>query len=122
AAELSDVRWIDTRTIAATVPAALPAGVYGLSLEGPYGSGSVDGVFQVADAAPASLAAAAAEPPRVRVDDDVAIAVTVSNSCGMSALAVAAAPAAVTGPPATLQAPPERGDIQGGGPYPVTCH
>jgi hypothetical protein len=120
--ELVDVRWVDTHTISATVPAALPPGVYGLSIEGPYGRGSVDGVFQVDGAAPASLAATATAPARVLVDSDVPIAVTVSNSGVMSALAVSAGPAVVAGPPATLQPPPENVDIQGGASHLFTWH
>ena len=122
AVELRDVRWVDTHTISATVPGALAPGMYGLSLEGPYGRGSIDGVFQVDAAQPASLAATASAPARVLVGDDVTVNVTVSNPGGMSALAVSAGPAIVSGPPATLQPPPETVDIQGGASHPFTWH
>ena len=120
--ELGSVRWIDTHTLAATVPAGLPPGLYGLSLVGPYGRGSVDGAFQVESAQPASLAANATAPARVLVGADAAVTVTVSNSGGMSALGVAAGPATVGGPPATLQAPTEVVDIQGGASHVFTWH
>ena len=42
-AQLQNVRWVDLNTLLATVPASVPPGPYGLSVEGPYGSGTVDG-------------------------------------------------------------------------------
>ena len=122
AAELRDVRWVDMHTISATVPDALAPGWYGLSLEGPYGRGSIDGVFQVDGAQPASLGATASAPARVLVGDDVTLTVTVSNSGGKSAFAVGAGPAIFSGPPATLQPPPETADIQAGASHVFTWH
>lgn len=113
--ELRDVRWMDSRTIAATVPGSLPAGTYPVFVEGPFGRGTAADVFQVLDGPPASLSASAAAPQRARVGEEFLVPQTVSNGGGMAALRVAAAAATASGPAATIQTPPEAADIPAGG-------
>ncbi|HYS08238.1 MAG TPA: hypothetical protein VEP66_05820 [Myxococcales bacterium] len=112
--ELRDVRWIDSSTLAATVPAGLPPGTYGLSLSGPYGTGAIDGAFQALDGVPAVLFESTSAPPRALVGDEIAVAVTVTNAGGKAALAVGAGAAVMAGPPAAVVAPPESTDIAAG--------
>ncbi|TMB29240.1 MAG: hypothetical protein E6J65_03025 [Deltaproteobacteria bacterium] len=114
-APLQDVRWVDLSTLLATVPANLPPGTYGLSIEGPYGSGTVDSVFRVVDAVPASLSASATAPAGVHVGVAFTVSQAIANTGGMTALGVAAGAPQLGGPLATIQAPTGVADIPAGG-------
>jgi len=114
-APLQDVRWVDSSTLLATVPASVPPGTYALSVQGPYGNGTVDGVFRVVDALPASLGASATAPAEANVGPEFTVSQTISNSGGMTALQVAAGTPFVLGPAATVQAPAGMTDIPAGG-------
>jgi len=114
-AELQNVSWVDSNTLLATVPASVPPGPYGLSVEGPYGSGTVDGVFQVVDAVPASLSASAAAPTGAHVGVELTVSQTITNTGGKTALGVAAGTPRQSGPPATIQVPVGTTDIPAGG-------
>ena len=114
--ELEDVSWVDSHTLTALVPAALAAGTYALSVEGPYGLGKADGVFLVSDAVPAALTASASTPQRARLGLVFSIAQTVTNVGGMTAQAVAAASPDLSGP-AQAWPPSEAMDIPSGASY-----
>jgi len=120
--ELQQVRFIDSHTLAAVVPADLPAGMYDLTLEGPYGSGSASAVFQAVAAIPPALAPSVTAPARVLVGSDVTVTVDVGNPGGMTALAVSAGAAIATGPAITLQPPAGAFDIAGGTSHAFTWH
>jgi len=115
-AQLQNVRWVDLNTLLAIVPGSVPPGSYGLSVEGPYGSGSTaGGVFRVVDAVPASLSASAVAPAGVHVGVQLTVSQTIANTGGMTALGVAAGRPQKSGPPATVQAPVGATDIPAGG-------
>ena len=114
-AQLQDVRWVDSSTLLATVPASVPPGTYALSVQGPYGNGTVDGVFRVVDAVPAALSASATAPTGVHVGVELTISQTIVNAGGMTALGVAAGTPQLGGPLATVQAPTAITDIPAGG-------
>ena len=111
--ELEGVRFIDSHTLAATVPAALPAGNYPLRVQGPYGSGSVADAFH-ALAAPAALTAVATAPAQALVGKPIQIAVEADNTGGVAVLGVAAGSPVASGPPAVLLPPAETVDISTG--------
>lgn len=77
--ELLDVVWLDTGRLRARVPAGLPIGLHDLSVEGPYGSGSVAGAYEVFPGASPSLTASVALPAAANVGQDVALVLTVEN-------------------------------------------
>ena len=108
--ELEDVSWVDSHTLTAVVPPDLAAGTYALSVEGPYGLGMADGVFLVSDAVPAALTASASAPQRARLGLEFSVAQTVTNTGGMTALAVAAGSPVLSGS-AQVQPPPGTIDI-----------
>jgi hypothetical protein len=114
-AQLRNVQWVDSSTLLATVPGSVPPGPYGLSVQGPYGSGTVDGVFRVVNAVPASLGASATAPAGAHVGVEFTVSQTVANPGGMTALRVAAGTPQKSGPPATVQAPAAVTDIPAGG-------
>lgn len=112
--ELSGVRFIDARTLSATVPAGLPPGDYSLTVEGPYGRGTATDVFHAVQGVPPSLSAAASAPSRALTGQEVTVSVAVSNGGTMAALGVAPGAGTAAGPPATLQPAAETVDIAGG--------
>lgn len=79
--ELVDVVWVDTQTLRATVPAGLPAGAYGLVVEGPFGRlGSLDQAFVVSWLPGTALrATAAATPSTASVGQGVGLTLVVAN-------------------------------------------
>jgi hypothetical protein len=112
---LDHVRWLDSRTLTAVVPADLPVGIYGLSVEGPYGRGDAENAFRVWAGPPAALSATASAPQTARAGDEFTISQTVSNIGGMTALTVAARTPVLSGPAVALQPPAEIVDIPAGG-------
>ncbi len=120
--ELREVRWIDSHTLAAVVPAGVTAGMYGLTVRGPFGSGAAQGVYQAVDSTPAAFVATVAAPSRALVGADMAVTVTVSNSGAVPALGVAAGPVSASGPAVSVQAPPETMDIAAGASQSFTWH
>jgi hypothetical protein len=114
ASDLYDVRWLDSRTLGAVVPAGLAPGTYGLTVEGPFGRGTADNVFRVFAGPPAALTLTATPPTMARVGVELAISQTISNIGGMAALGVAAGAAVLSGPDATLLPPTETLDLPAG--------
>lgn len=112
--ELSDVRFVDSRTLSATIPAALPPGDYALTVEGPYGRGTAAGVFHGVVGTPAALTATASAPARALTGREVTVPVAVTNTGETPALGVAAGTATASGPAATLLPPAESADIAEG--------
>ena len=112
--DLRDVRWLDSQTLGAVVPAGLAPGTYGLTVEGPFGRGTADNVFRVFAGPPAALTATAIPPTMARVGVEFAISQTISNDGGMAALGVAAGTAVLTGPGAALLPPTEALDLPAG--------
>jgi hypothetical protein len=112
--ELGNVRFIDSGTLSATVPAALTPGDYALAVQGPFGRGTVPDAYHALPPDPASLTAAAAAPAQVLVGQQFAVTAGVSNTGGAAALGVSAGTATSVGPPATLQPPPESEDMDPG--------
>lgn len=106
--ELADVRWVDSHTLTAVVPPDLAAGTYGLSVEGPYGRGTADGVFRVSSGVPAALTASASAPQRARLGLEFSVSQTVTNSGGMIAQAVAARSPVLSG---SAQVQPQPGSV-----------
>ncbi len=78
-AELTDVVWVDVRTLRAHVPPGLPLGLHDLAVQGPFGSGVLPGAFEVIAGNPAAIAASLAVVGRVAVGAELDVAVTVSN-------------------------------------------
>jgi hypothetical protein len=112
---LQGVRFLDSRTLSAIVPAALPAGDYALTVEGPYGRGTAAGAFHLVAGAPAALSATATAPVRALTGQQVTISVDVSNTGGMEAVGVAAGTAVASGAAATILPPAGSADIAAGG-------
>jgi hypothetical protein len=106
-AELTDVVRVDAQTLRATVPAGLPAGVYALVVEGPFGRrGSLDNAFLVSWSPGAALqATAAATPSTASVGQSVRLTLTVANEGTTDAQEVtpgAPAPSSADGAAAVL--------------------
>jgi hypothetical protein len=120
--QLGGVRLIDSRTLAATVPATLPPGDYALSVEGPFGRGTAAGAFRVLPSTPAALDAAATAPARALVGQQFTVSVAVTNTGGMAALGVSAGTAAANGPPATVEPPSDSAVIAGGASHTFAWH
>lgn len=118
--ELRSVRYVDARTLSATVPATLPAGDYALTVQGPYGRGTAAGVFHVVGGTPAVLTAMATAPIRAVTGQEVAVVVDVSNSGSVPADEVVGGTAVATGPAATILGPVEIEDIAPGGTHSFT--
>ena len=118
--ELLDVRFVDARTLSAIVPAALPAGDYALTVEGPYGRGTEPGAFHAVGGVPAALTATATAPSRALTGQEIAVAVDVTNSGGMPADGVAAGAAVSTGPAAAVVAPADQADLAPGASHTFT--
>jgi hypothetical protein len=95
-AELTDVVWIDDRTLRAHVPATLALGRYDVSVEGPSGTGVLPGGFEVIAGAPAVMTAAIPGEGAAAVGDVVDVAITVSN-LGEATISAVQAEMAVTG-------------------------
>ncbi|HZX94419.1 MAG TPA: hypothetical protein VFE90_07870 [Myxococcales bacterium] len=114
ATELADVRWVDARTLSATVPGDLAAGTYGVSVEGPFGEGARAAAFRAVDALPASLSALASAPTRVVVGEDFTVDQVVSNTGQMAALDVCAGDPTQTGTAGVVQRPSEDVALDGG--------
>ncbi len=77
--ELLDVVWLDTGRLRARVPAGLPLGPLDLTVEGPYGRGSVAAAYEVFPGASPSLTASASLPAAANVGQEVTLALTVQN-------------------------------------------
>jgi len=120
--ELRDVRWVDSHTLAAVVPAGVAAGMYGLTVRGPFGSGAAQGVYQAVDSVPAALVATVTAPSRALVGADLIVTVTVTNSGSVPALGVAAGAVSASGPAVSVQPPPETLDIAAGASHSFTWH
>lgn len=99
--ELLEVRWVDTRTLGAHVPAGLAAGRHDLTVEGPYGRGVLAQAYVVVDGVPASLAIGLVAPAQATVGDELQLAVTVENT-GTSAVR-AVLPSIATSVPGALE-------------------
>jgi len=112
--ELEPVQWVDSGTLLATVPSDIPPGTYGLSVEGPYGNGTVADVFQVVSGVPAFLSASAAAPAAAHAGVEFTVTQTISNAGGMTALRVTPGTPSITGPSATVQVSPGASDIPAG--------
>jgi hypothetical protein len=112
--ELQQVEWVDSGTLLATVPADIPAGIYGLSIEGPSGNGTVSDAFRVVSGVPAFLTASATGPAAVHTGTEFIVAQTISNAGGMTALRVTPGTPSINGPAATVQVSPGASDIPAG--------
>jgi hypothetical protein len=78
--ELSDVTWVSTKKLTATVPAGLPAGAQTLTVENALGGrGTLDAAFTVLEAPPFS-ATIAASPATVNVGQDFTLTLAVANA------------------------------------------
>ncbi len=113
-AELGDVRWVDLHTIAATVPGGLAPGVYGVSVQGPFGTGNRDALFRITDALPAALSAQVSAPQRALVGQEFVVTEVVTNTGQMAALGVQEAQPTAAGPVATIQPSGQVVDLAGG--------
>ena len=96
--ELTEVRWVDGRTLSAVVPAGLPLGPHDVVVESAAGRrGTLAGGFRVAYPAPDLRATAAFDPPSPTVGQAVSLLVTVTNDGTGAARGVTATPA-LSGP------------------------
>jgi len=119
--ELTQVTWTSARELTAVVPSGIPAGIYGLTVEGPSGArGTKDAAFEVREG-PCPVPTVAlvittplATPATTVVGREVTVTATVQNDGQASALAVTAsilsAPAGLT----LLRGPPGPQDVPGG--------
>jgi hypothetical protein len=95
--ELASVRWTSANELTAVVPAGIPTGTYGITLESPFGArGAKDGAFQVRQG-PCPVATATllltspiAAPSTADVGQDVSVMATVQNDGQAAALGVLA--------------------------------
>lgn len=107
---LQQVRWVDERTLEAVVPAGIPPGIHGLTLEDPFGRRAFrDGAYE-ATLAPAGLDAAfVALPASVNVGQSFVVTVELANPGEATALGVMvdiwAAGAEAGAPPAPVDVP-----------------
>jgi len=115
--ELSDVRWIDSATLTASVPRGTPTGLLALSVRSPSGDdGNMPDAYLSFDHLPAELhAEVGVDAQTVRLLTPTAVTVTVTNSGGTTAHAVTAT-LAESGNGATVPGggPPAAADIPGG--------
>jgi hypothetical protein len=95
--ELTSVKWTSASELTALVPAGIPVGTYGLTLESPFGGKGVkDAAFQVRQGAcPIETAALVttnpvAAPATLTVGQDVTVTATVQNNGQAAALGVLA--------------------------------
>jgi hypothetical protein len=109
---LEQVRWVDERTLEAVVPAGIPPGVHGLTLEDPFGRRGIrEGAYE-ATLAPAALGAALVNLPAVvNVGQPFVVTVELANPGAATALRVAVDIGAVGAQPG---APPAPVDVPGG--------
>ncbi len=77
---LPKVMWIDTRTLRALVPAGLPLGTYDLTVEGPYGRGTLPGAYEVIEGTLGSLAITLSSPLQVAVGEELKVIVQATNT------------------------------------------
>lgn len=109
---LQQVRWVDGRTLEAVVPAGIPPGLHGLTIEDPFGRRAFrDGAYE-ATLAPAGLDARfTALPASVDVGQAFAVTVELANPGEATALGVTVDIRAAGAEPGT---PPAPIDVPGG--------
>ena len=79
AVELEDVVWLDTSRLRARVPPGLPIGRHDITVQGPYGTGSAAGAFEVLAGSPPTLSVALTLPRSASVGQEVLLGITVEN-------------------------------------------
>ncbi|MFL5392936.1 MAG: beta strand repeat-containing protein, partial [Myxococcales bacterium] len=82
---LTDVRWVDNHTLAATVPAGLSGDPLDLVLDGPTGRGVLPAAFRATPAPAAALAVTVAPPRQVALSQQFQVSVTIANTGGTAA-------------------------------------
>jgi hypothetical protein len=80
ATELRDVTWIDTGTLRALVPQGLPLGPYDLTVEGPYGRGTLPSAYQVIEGTLGSLGISLSSPLQVAVGEELQVNIQAINT------------------------------------------
>jgi hypothetical protein len=111
------VAWLGPHELSARVPAGLPDGTHALTVRAPSGMrGTLRAAWITSDAAPAQLSAViSAAPAQVSVGQAIALTMTVANSGGATATAVAPAVPTLAGSGgAMLATSPAPQDIPGG--------
>lgn len=106
AAPLRQVTWIDDATLSAVVPAGVSGDPLDLTVEGPTGRGVLPGAFRAAASTPAALSAALSVPGSVLVTQAFTVTLTVTNTGGMAANAVAPSALSIAGGSVTVSSGP----------------
>ncbi len=78
--ELREVTWIDTGTLRALVPQGLPLGTYDLTVEGPYGRGTLPSAYEVIEGTLGSLGISVLSPLQVAVGEELQVIVQATNT------------------------------------------
>jgi len=108
---LTGVRWIDSQTLQAVVPAGLTGEGLDLVLDGPTGHAVLPGAFRATALAPASLALSVDAPAQVESGAQFPVSVTISNTGGTSATGVRPS---LSGPGLSFSQPVSDVSVDGG--------
>jgi hypothetical protein len=110
---LEDVRWVDGRTLHATVPAALPPGPHALVVENAAGRrGGLADAFR-ADGPPALSQVAVPSATRVTIGQSLSLTVTVTNAGGTARAVLPSLDVSPAGT-VTVDAVPAAADVPAG--------
>lgn len=80
AVELVGVTWLDAHALRARVPAGLPVGTYDLTVEGPYGRGTLPGAYQVIAGTLGTLGISVSAPLQVAVGEELQVTIQATNT------------------------------------------